>query len=214
MTLTSVMPGAPNWSLYNFPGQTLTSSHYGVSEPKLRTVIPRRYVVDGSEAGDVSWERLPHKSNVTTGKIAPDRLFEQRKRKYSELRKIYPEKDTWQTNDSLRRRRSSWTAGMSSGSSSSPMSDNTGGKHHDASFRESKPRIQIWDGHTPLLSLRLRFLSFFKGALTPNFNVTLEVVLPVLGIQQFWVTLSIWRNGCVPLLMYWACGKRRKCGRK
>jgi len=54
MTLTSVMPGAPNSSLYNFPGYTLTSSHYEVSEPKLRTVIPRRYVVDGSDTGDES----------------------------------------------------------------------------------------------------------------------------------------------------------------
>jgi hypothetical protein len=87
MPLASVMPGAPNWSPYSFPGYTLTSSHYEVSKPKLRTVIPRRYVVDGSETGDVSWERLPHKSKVTTVKIAI-RLFGQRK-KYSYLRKIY-----------------------------------------------------------------------------------------------------------------------------
>jgi hypothetical protein len=89
MPLTSVMPGAHNWSSYNFPGHTLTSSHYEVSKPKLRTVIPRRYVVDGIEIGDVRWERLPHKSNVTTVEIAI-RLFGQRK-KYSYLRNIYKE---------------------------------------------------------------------------------------------------------------------------
>jgi hypothetical protein len=62
MTLTSVMSGAPNWSPYNLPGHTLTTSHYEVSQPKLRTVIPQRYVVDGSETGDVRWERLPIKA--------------------------------------------------------------------------------------------------------------------------------------------------------
>jgi hypothetical protein len=81
---------------------------------------------------------------------------------------------------------------MSSGSSSSsPVSDNTGGIHLEAGFREYKPRIQLWDSHNPLPSLRFRFLSLLKGALIPNFKSIVEDGLPVLGIQQFEVTLSI-----------------------
>jgi hypothetical protein len=39
-----------------------------------------------------------------------------------------------------------------------------------ASFRESKPPSQLRNGDTPLVRLRLEFLSFFKSALLPNFS--------------------------------------------
>jgi hypothetical protein len=41
-------------------------------------------------------------------------------------------------------------------------------RYLDASFSQSKPL-----SHRPLLRLRLRFLSFFKGVLLPNFKMTL-----------------------------------------
>ena len=42
--------------------------------------------------------------------------------------------------------------------------------HLDASSSQSKPLSQLQDHHSPLLRLRLRFLSCFNGALLPNFN--------------------------------------------
>lgn len=67
----------------------------------------------------------------------------------------------------------------------------SGLKHLDAFFSESKPLIELWNHHGPVVRLRLKFLSFFKGALLPNFNKMVEHEIEIVEVQQLEDIFSI-----------------------
>jgi hypothetical protein len=57
-------------------------------------------------------------------------------------------------------------------------------KHFDASSNESKPLSQLRNSHGPPTALRLRIISFFNGALLPNFKKFFECELLASLVQQ------------------------------
>jgi hypothetical protein len=74
-------------------------------------------------------------------------------------------------------------------------------KHFVASFSESKPVSQLSNRHGPLLTVRLMFLSFFKGALLPNLNKMVECEILILVVQHLedifniiCLDLHVWLN--------------------
>jgi hypothetical protein len=64
-------------------------------------------------------------------------------------------------------------------------------KQLGASFSASKPLSQLRNLHGPLLRLRLRFLSLFKGTLLRNFNKIVERELLIVVAQELEDTFSI-----------------------
>lgn len=54
----------------------------------------------------------------------------------------------------------------------------------DASLSESILLSEIQNNFGFLLGVRLRFLSFCKGALLVNFNKIIELGFPIVGVQQ------------------------------
>jgi len=63
--------------------------------------------------------------------------------------------------------------------------------HPNASSSQSKHLSQLQNRHGSLLRLRLRFLSFFKGALLPNFNTIVDSRLLTEGFPQLEDVFSI-----------------------
>ena len=58
-------------------------------------------------------------------------------------------------------------------------------------LHQPKTLSQLEHHHGPLLRLRLSFLSFFKGALLPNFNKMVERDLSIMWVQQLKDIFSI-----------------------
>ena len=83
-------------------------------------------------------------------------------------------------------------------------------KHPDVSFSDPTPLSQIQNCHGPLLTLRFWFLSFFKGALLPNFNKIVEREFLTMGVQQLKDTFSTVRTNLRSWLntVYWIWRRR------
>jgi hypothetical protein len=54
----------------------------------------------------------------------------------------------------------------------------------NASFSECKPFSQLQNHHSPFLTLRLSFLTFFKGTMLPNSNKIETCEILVMVVQQ------------------------------
>jgi len=87
-------------------------------------------------------------------------------------------------------------------------------KDDDASFFEQKPLSSLQNRQGPLLSLRLRFLSFFNGALIQKFNRMVKIEVLITGDQQLGDVSSILlSNGCFELKILELELHGRKCGK-
>jgi len=76
-------------------------------------------------------------------------------------------------------------------------------KYLDASFSQSKPLSQLQNRHGPLLRPRIRFLSFFKGAVLLNFDQIVDTGLLFVEFQQLEDVFSTARRICALGLIYW-----------